>query len=231
MNADYVVVGGGSAGCVLAARLSEDPDATVLLLEAGPADDLPEIGIPARLGLLFKTEVDWDFHSEPEPRLDRRRNYLPRGRMLGGSGSLNGMVYIRGHRADYDEWRDMGLDGWGYDDVLPYFKRSEDNERGADEFHGAGGPLAVSGQPIRAAARRRLRRGGRAGRARAQRGLQRARPGGRGPLPGDPARRPALQLRARLPGTGARAAEPDRAHGRARHARPVRGRPRRPESS
>jgi choline dehydrogenase-like flavoprotein len=144
MRADYIVVGGGSAGCVLAARLSEDPDASVVLIEAGPADDLPEISIPARLGLLFKTEVDWDFDSEPEPGLDRRRNYLPRGRVLGGSGSLNGMVYIRGHRADYDEWAAMGLEGWSYDEVLPYFRRSEDNERGEDEFHGAGGPLAVS---------------------------------------------------------------------------------------
>jgi choline dehydrogenase-like flavoprotein len=110
----------------------------------GPPDDLEEILIPARLGLLFKTHVDWDFHSEPEPWLDRRRNYLPRGRVLGGSSALNGMVYIRGNRADFDEWAAMGLDGWGYEDVLPYFKRSEDNERGADAYHAVGGPLAVS---------------------------------------------------------------------------------------
>jgi choline dehydrogenase len=149
---DYVIVGGGSAGCVLAARLSEDPEVSVALLEAGPPDDLPEIRIPARLGLLFKTHVDWDFDTEPEPHLDARRTYLPRGRVLGGSGSLNGMVYIRGHRADFDEWAAMGLDGWGYEDVLPYFRRSEDNERGEDDYHGAGGPLAVSdnrsGQPL-----------------------------------------------------------------------------------
>jgi choline dehydrogenase len=141
---DYVVVGGGSAGCALAARLSEQPETSVALLEAGPPDDLPEIRIPARLGLLFKTHVDWDFDSEPEPQLGARRDYLPRGRMLGGSGSLNGMVYIRGHRADFDEWAAMGLEGWSYDEVLPYFKRSEDNERGEDRYHGAGGPLAVS---------------------------------------------------------------------------------------
>jgi choline dehydrogenase len=141
---DYVVVGGGSAGCTLAARLSEQDDATVALIEAGPVDDLPEIRIPARLGLLFKTHMDWDFHSEPEPGLGLRRDYLPRGRVLGGSGSLNGMVYIRGHRADFDDWAAIGLDGWSYDEVLPYFKRSEDNERGEDRYHGAGGPLTVS---------------------------------------------------------------------------------------
>jgi choline dehydrogenase-like flavoprotein len=141
--ADYVIVGGGTAGCALAARLSED-DVSVVLLEAGPPDDLPEIHVPAMLGFLFKTHVDWDLHTDPEPALDRRRGYLPRGRMLGGSGSINGMVYIRGNRADFEEWAQVGGEGWGPDHVLPYFKRSEDNERGADEFHGVGGPLGVS---------------------------------------------------------------------------------------
>lgn len=140
---DYVIVGAGSAGCVLAARLSEDPDVSVLLLEAGPADTKENIHVPAAFGTLFKTDVDWDYSTAPEEGCGGRMMYLPRGRVLGGSSSLNAMVYIRGHRADYDAWRDAGHEGFGYDDLLPYFKRSEDNERGASEFHGAGGPLPV----------------------------------------------------------------------------------------
>jgi choline dehydrogenase len=140
---DYVIVGAGSAGCVLAARLSEDPDVSVLLLEAGPADTKENIHVPAAFGSLFKTDVDWDYATAPEDGCNGRMMYLPRGKVLGGSSSLNAMVYIRGHRADYDGWRDAGHDGWGYDDLLPYFKRSEDNERGASEYHGAGGPLSV----------------------------------------------------------------------------------------
>src|ERR1700733_4408504 len=141
---DYVVVGAGSAGCVLAARLSEDPDVQVALLEAGGEDTAPEIRIPAIFPIMFKTELDWDLFSDPEPGLDRRRLYLPRGRMLGGCSSINAMIYVRGNRADYDGWAGFGCDGWSYDDVLPYFRRSEDNERGEDQFHGAGGPMAVS---------------------------------------------------------------------------------------
>jgi choline dehydrogenase len=141
--ADYVVVGGGTAGCVLAARLSED-DASVVLLEAGPPDDLAHIAVPAELGFLFKTHLDWDLQTDPEPALDGRRGYLPRGRVLGGSSSINGMVYIRGHRADFEEWARVAGEDWGPDHVLPYFKRSEDNERGADAFHGVGGAIAVS---------------------------------------------------------------------------------------
>jgi choline dehydrogenase len=141
---DYVIVGAGSAGCVLAARLSEDPDVKVALIEAGPPDSMDNIHVPLAFAHLFKTRVDWDYSTVPEEGFDRRRIYLPRGRMLGGSSSINAMVYIRGHRADYDEWRDQGHAGWGYDDLLPYFKRAEDNERGADAFHGAGGPLTVS---------------------------------------------------------------------------------------
>src|SRR5436305_7586106 len=141
---DYVVVGAGSAGCVLAARLSEDPDVRVALLEAGGEDTQPEIHVLAAFLALFKSSLDWDLLGEPEPGLDRRRLYLPRGRMLGGCSSINAMIYIRGNRADYDAWAAAGHDGWGYDDVLPYFKRSEENGRGEDAFHGVGGPMAVS---------------------------------------------------------------------------------------
>jgi choline dehydrogenase len=141
---DYVIVGAGSAGCVLAARLSEDPDARVAVLEAGSEDTQPEIHIPAAFPALFKSSLDWDLLGEQEPGLDNRRLYLPRGRMLGGCSSINAMIYIRGNRADYDGWAAAGLDGWGYDDVLPYFKRSEDNERGEDAYHGTGGPMSVA---------------------------------------------------------------------------------------
>jgi choline dehydrogenase len=141
---DYVIVGAGSAGCVLAARLTEDPDVKVCLVEAGGPDSAMEIHMPAAFAAMFKSGLDWDFVSEREPGLDNRRIYLPRGKMLGGSSSINAMVYIRGNRADYDEWAADGAEGWGYDDVLPYFKRAEDNERGEDDFHGTGGPLSVS---------------------------------------------------------------------------------------
>ena len=141
---DYVIVGAGSAGCVLANRLSEDPDVSVCLVEAGPPDTEEGLHIPVAFSQLYKTPFDWDFASEPEAALDGRSVYLPRGRVLGGSSSLNAMIYIRGNRRDYDEWRDLGNAGWGWDDVLPYFMRAEDNERGASEFHGAGGPLSVS---------------------------------------------------------------------------------------
>jgi choline dehydrogenase-like flavoprotein len=122
----------------------EDPDVKVAVIEAGPPDDAPEIHTPAAFGPNLTSDWDWALFSEPEPGLDFRRNYLPRGRVLGGSSSLNAMIYIRGNRADYDEWAAMGFDGWGYEDVLPYFKRAEDNERGASRYHGVGGPLSVS---------------------------------------------------------------------------------------
>ena len=141
---DYVIVGAGSAGCVLAARLSEDPGVSVLLIEAGPADTKENIHVPAAFGSLLKTDVDWDYATAPEDGCNGRMMFLPRGKVLGGSSSINAMVYIRGAHADYDGWRDQGNPGWGYDDLLPYFKRSEDNERGASEYHGVGGPLSVS---------------------------------------------------------------------------------------
>jgi choline dehydrogenase-like flavoprotein len=142
--ADYVIVGAGAAGCVLAARLSEDPSAQVTVLEAGPPDIAEEMLVPLAFSSLFLSTYDWDYDTAPEPGLGGRRAYLPRGRTLGGSSSMNAMIYIRGHRADYDEWSELGCEGWSYDELLPYFKRSEDNERGADAWHATGGPLAVS---------------------------------------------------------------------------------------
>jgi choline dehydrogenase-like flavoprotein len=138
---DYVIVGAGSAGCVLAARLSEDPDVTVCLIEAGPADTAENIHVPVAFGRLFRTHLDWDYSTHEEPFLGRRRIYLPRGRVLGGTSSINTMVYVRGNPIDFDGW---GQPGWSYRELLPYFKRSEDNERGESAYHGAGGPLAVS---------------------------------------------------------------------------------------
>ena len=140
---DYVIAGAGSAGCVLAARLTEDPDVTVCLVEAGPPDAADEIHLPAGVLAVATSKYDWTLISDPEPGLGGRQRYLPRGRTLGGSSSVNAMVYIRGNRADYDGWAAMGHAGWGWDDVLPYFIRAEDNERGASELHGAGGPLSV----------------------------------------------------------------------------------------
>ncbi len=152
---DHVIVGAGSAGCVLAARLSEDPDVQVALIEAGGPDEAQEIHVPAAFPQLFKSGLDWDLDSEPEPGADGRRVYLPRGRVFGGSSSINAMIYIRGDWADYDRWARDGAKGWSYTDVLPYFRRAEDNERGEDGFHGVGGPLTVSdgrsGHPLPAA--------------------------------------------------------------------------------
>jgi choline dehydrogenase len=143
---DYVIVGAGSAGCVLANRLSEDPSIRVLLLEAGGKDRSPNIKIPAAFPNQFHTKLDWDFATEPEPFVDGRSLYIPRGKSVGGSSSMNAMLYVRGRPLDYDAWEAQGASGWGYRDVLPYFIKSEDNARGASEFHGAGGPLRVSEQ-------------------------------------------------------------------------------------
>ncbi len=144
MEFDHVIVGGGSAGCVLAARLSEDPSVTVALLEAGGDDRSVLIHCPAGLALLAKTgQANWRFQTVPQPGLNGRRGYQPRGKGLGGSSSINAMIYVRGHAADYDRWAAEGNDGWGWADVLPWFKRAEHNERGADAFHGSGGPLNV----------------------------------------------------------------------------------------
>ena len=141
---DVVVVGAGSAGCTLAGRLSEDPSLRVLLLEAGGSDDVLEVQIPAALYKVWRTRRDWNYATDPQPGLGGRELFWPRGKLLGGSSSINAMIYMRGAAADYDEWaRLTGDDGWSYASVLPVFRRSEDNARGASDFHGAGGPLRV----------------------------------------------------------------------------------------
>jgi choline dehydrogenase len=149
---DFIVVGAGSAGCAVAGRLSESGRYSVLLLEAGPEDKAFWIGVPLGFPMLFTDKRNnWCFETEPEPDMKNRRHYVPRGKVLGGSSAINGMVYMRGHRADYDLWRQKGCTGWAYEDVLPYFRRAEDQERGEDEYHGVGGPLAVTDPEVRPA--------------------------------------------------------------------------------
>ena len=144
---DHVIVGAGSAGCVLAARLTEDPGVRVLLLEAGGDDQVDEITIPAAFSKQFRTRLDWGYSTDEQKHAQGRRLYWPRGKALGGSSSMNAMIYIRGARADYDEWAALtGDDSWSFASVLPLFRRSEDNVRGASEYHGTGGPLRVEEQ-------------------------------------------------------------------------------------
>ena len=142
---DYVTVGAGSAGCVLAERLSRDPDTTVCLLEAGKPDKAFWIHWPAGTILLLRSKVlNWAFHTRPQKHLGNRKLFWPRGKMLGGSSSMNGMIYIRGDASDFDHWAELGNRGWSYQDVLPVFRRVENQERGEDDFHGAGGGLNVA---------------------------------------------------------------------------------------
>jgi choline dehydrogenase len=194
--ADYVIVGAGSAGCVLAARLTEDPDVSVTLLEAGGRDSARNIGIPAAFGQLFRTADDWDYATEPEPGCEGRSLYWPRGKVLGGSSSINAMIYIRGNRLDYDGWRDAGCDGWGYDEVLPYFLRSEGSFRGSSAYHRGDGPLSVNRQrspsPLSLAY------------------VEAAVPAGRG----RPAGRAPVLERQGVPGSGPASAQPLRRHRR-----------------
>ena len=148
-NFDFIILGAGSAGCVLANRLSENPSNKVLLIEAGGKDNYPWIHIPVGY---FKTmhnpKTDWCYKTEPDESMNNISIRYPRGKTLGGSSSINGLLYIRGQHRDYDIWRQLGNTGWGWDDVLPYFIKAENQDRGKDEFHGVGGPLSVSDQRI-----------------------------------------------------------------------------------
>lgn len=141
---DYIVIGAGSAGCVVANRLTQNSETTVLLLEAGEEDTKPEIQIPLSSPNLPGSEVDWGYFSQPEPYLNNRKIFCPRGKVLGGSSSINSMIYIRGNHHDYDHWQSLGNPGWSYQDVLPYFKKSENQQRGADAYHGVDGELSVT---------------------------------------------------------------------------------------
>ena len=143
---DYIIVGAGSAGCALAYRLSREASRRVLLLEAGGKDSFPMIHIPLGFAFMMKNpKVNWCYETEPEPNMHNRRLSFPRGKVLGGTSCINGMVYIRGQREDYDQWAAEGNEGWSYEEVLPYFKRSEHRAEGANEYHGQGGPLWVEG--------------------------------------------------------------------------------------
>ena len=140
---DYIVVGAGAAGCVLANRLTEDPSVRVLLLEAGGEDSTREIRVPMFFTRNFQSSVDWSYFTDEEAQLENRKIFWPRGKVLGGSSSINAMIYIRGNHKDYDGWRDAGNPGWGFSDILPYFRKSENQERGASEYHSSGGPLNI----------------------------------------------------------------------------------------
>lgn len=148
-NYDFIIVGAGSSGCVIAKRLS-DAGYNTLLVEAGGKDNSPYIHIPMGYGKLFKNKkINWCYYGEPEPYLNNRKSYQPRGKVLGGTGSINGMLYVRGQAEDYDNWKSEGCVGWGYEDVLPYFKKSQHQVRGENKYHGVGGPLWVSDLPSR----------------------------------------------------------------------------------
>src|SRR5690625_1462499 len=142
MSFDYLIIGAGSAGCVLANRLSKNPNNNVCLLEAGPTDDSLLVKIPAGIiALMRSNKRNWRYYTTEQEARNQRKIYIPRGKTLGGSSSVNAMIYTRGHQWDYDHWESLGNKGWGWDEVLPVFKRSQNQERGGDDYHGVGGPL------------------------------------------------------------------------------------------
>ncbi len=209
---DYVIVGSGSAGSVLAGRLTEDPDVSVCLIEAGGSDRNLNVKIPAAFPKLFKSDRDWAYFSDPEPGLLGRRLYMPRGKMIGGSSSMNAMLYVRGNRADYDGWAKDGADGWSYDEVLPYFRKSEDFSRGADAYRATGGPLHVGDHRSRTKITELMVEAAAGGRVRLHRRLQRRAAGGRLLPAGQPAQRQSVVGRRRVAAPGSKAQEPDDSH-------------------
>ncbi len=226
---DFIVVGSGSAGSVVAERLSASGRFSVLVLEAGGTDRRFYVQMPLGYGkTFFDPAVNWNYRTEPDPGLAGNADHWPRGKILGGSSSINAMVWIRGQREDYDAWAAAGNPGWGFDDLLPAFKAIEDNEAGADEWRGVGGPLHVT--DCRAAVHpltQRYLKAGRAGRPAAQPGFQRREPGRRRRLPDHDQGRPPHVGRARLPAPGDEAQERPRRDERAGDEDPVRGQPRR----
>ena len=213
---DYIIVGAGSAGCVLANRLTEDSGATVLLLEAGPPDRHPYISIPLGMGRMHdKAMFDWGYQTEPEPNLNNRRIEAMRGKVLGGSSSINVMAYTRGNRGDYDRWAQKGARGWSYADVLPYFNRAETWEKGANTWRGGEGPLGTQYRQDARLDLRRLARSRKAVRLSLDRGLQRQAAGRFRPRPIHHPERPPFVDGARLSAAGQGPARPHRRNRRA----------------
>jgi choline dehydrogenase len=205
---DYIIVGSGSAGSVLANRLSASPEIRVLLLEAGGSDNSFYVRMPAGIANLSGPRFNWGYETAPQAAMKGRRMYWPRGRLIGGSSSVNAMVYMRGQPADYDHWRQLGNAGWSYDDVLPYYKKAERNERLHDGFHGADGPLNVAERPYTNPLSHVFVEAAQQAGPAVQSGFQRRRATGLRALSGDAEKRPALERGIRLSASSGGAREP-----------------------